>query len=177
MAIVARTTIDPAAFATDLRRAVTSVDRNMPVSDLQTMRTIVDRSSARQRFATLLLTVFAGVALVLGLVGIYGVMSYAVAQRQREIGIRMALGASPSNARSMVLREGLAMTGGGIVLGLIAAAMGSRLLGGLLFGVGRNDPLTFVVVPLLLAAVALLASYIPARRATRVDPTTALRAD
>jgi predicted permease len=177
MAVVARTTIDPAAFAVDLRRAVSSVDRNLPLSELQTMRTVVDRSSARQRFATLLLTIFAGVALVLGLVGIYGVMSYAVAQRQREIGIRMALGASPSNARSMVLREGLSMAGSGIVLGLFAAALGSRLLGGLLFGVGRNDPLTFVLVPVSLAGVALLASYIPARRATRVDPTTALRAD
>jgi predicted permease len=172
-----RTDLPPGNLSAELRRAVASVDRNVPVSDVQTMRAIVDRSGARQTFATLLLAIFAGVALVLGVVGIYGVMSYAVAQRQREIGIRMALGASPGDARSMVLREGLGMAAAGIVVGLVAAVFASRLLAGLLFGVGRTDPLTFAAVPLLLAVVALLASYIPARRAKRVDPTTALRAD
>ena len=171
---IPREDIDPDI---ELRRAVASVDPGVPLSDVATMSSIVERSSSRQRFATLLLGLFAGIALALGIVGIYGVMSYSVAQRQREIGIRMALGASPSDARRMVLREGLSMAAGGITVGLVAALAGGRLLTGLLYGVTPTDPMTFVLVPMLLAGVALLASYLPARRATRVDPTTALRAD
>lgn len=177
MVLVLRTSTEMRTLAAELRRAVASVDAGVPLSDVQTMSSIVEQSSSRQRFATLLLGLFAAIALALGSVGIYGVMSYSVAQRQREIGIRMALGASPSDARRMVLREGLFMAAGGIAAGLVAALAGGRLLGGLLYGVEATDPVTFVVVPLLLAGVALLASYLPARRATRVDPTTALRAD
>jgi putative ABC transport system permease protein len=175
MTLIVRTTRDIGSIAPDIRRAVAAVDPGTPVSDVESMRSMVDRSAARQRFATLLLALFAGVALALGVVGIYGVMSYAVAQRQREIGIRMALGASPDDARFMVLREGLGMAAIGIAAGLPAAVFAARLLGGLLVGVKPTDPATFVAVPLLLAAVALLASYLPARRATLVDPTVALR--
>jgi predicted permease len=177
MAVVLRTTTSSGTLESEIRKAVAGIDPGVPVSEVQTMRAAVDRSAARQRFATLLLALFAGIALVLGIVGIYGVMSYAVAQRQREIGVRMALGASPGDARLMILREGLTMAAAGIVVGLIAAASLSRLLGGLLYGVKPNDPVTFALVPVLLAVVALLASYLPARRATRVDPTTALRAE
>ena len=138
---------------------------------------MVNRSAARQQFTMLLLSLFAGIALVLGVIGIYGVMSYAVAQRTREIGVRMALGASPGDARRMVLREGVSLAGVGIVLGVVAALLSTRALSGLLYGVTTMDPLTFGAVPIGLIVVALLASYLPARRATRVDPTTALRAD
>jgi putative ABC transport system permease protein len=147
------------------------------VSGIETMRSVVDRSAARQQFTMLLLSLFAGIALVLGVIGIYGVMSYAVAQRTREIGVRMALGASPGDARRMVLREGVSLAGVGIVLGVLAALVSTRALSGLLYGVTTMDPLTFGAVPIGLIVVALLASYHPARRATRVDPTTALRAD
>ena len=177
LSLVARTSSDVQAFGSALRAAVAQVDRATPVSDLMTMTTVVERSAARQRFTMLLLTLFAGIALLLGIIGIYGVMSYAVAQRTREIGVRMALGASPGDARRMVLREGLTLAVGGIALGLLAAAASTRALSGLLYGVTATDPVTFAVVPVLLVGVALLASYLPARRATRVDPTTALRSD
>jgi putative ABC transport system permease protein len=177
MSIFIRTTSDPGVLAPSIRRAVAGVDPGVPVSDVQSMHAVVERSSARQRFTTLLLSLFAGLALLLGMVGIYGVMSYAVAQRTREIGVRMALGASPSDARRMVLKEGLSLAGAGIVVGLMAAAASTRALSGLLYGVTTTDPLTFVVVPAGVVVIVLLASYLPARRATRVDPTTALRAD
>jgi ABC-type antimicrobial peptide transport system permease subunit len=141
------------------------------------MRSVVDRSAARQRFTMLLLSLFAGIALLLGVIGIYGVMSYAVAQRTREIGVRMALGASPGDAKRMILREGLSLASIGIVAGVLAAMLSTRALSGLLFGVTAMDPLTFSAVPVGLVVIALLASYLPARRATRVDPMAALRAD
>lgn len=175
MSIAARTSGDPRALSASIRGAIASVDPSVPVSDVETMQSIVIRSAARQRFVTLLLALFAGLALVLGMVGIYGVMSYAVAQRRREIGIRLALGATPSHARRLVLRNALAMTAAGAIVGLICAALASRLLTGLLYGVSATDPLTFAAVPLAFAGVALAASYVPARRATRVDPVGALR--
>lgn len=177
MTLVLRTSRAISPLSGELRRAISGVDAGVPVSEIESMPAIVARSSARQRFATQLFALFAGIAITLGVIGIYGVMSYAVAQRQQEIGIRMALGASPADARGMILREGGRLAVVGIAIGLGTAAVASRLLGGLLYGVTATDPLTFAFVPAALAVVALLASYVPARRATRVDPTTALRAD
>jgi putative ABC transport system permease protein len=177
ISLVVRTARDPETVAAALRATVAQVAPGTPVSDVEYMRAVVDRSAARQQFTMLLLSLFAGIAVLLGVVGIYGVMSYTVAQRAREIGVRMALGASPGDAMRMVLREGLTLASGGIVLGLVVAALATRALTGLLYGVTATDPVTFAVVPVALGGVALLASYIPARRATRVDPTTALRAD
>jgi putative ABC transport system permease protein len=177
VSLVVRSSVDVQSLGPALRSAVEQVDRGTPVSEIETMRSVVDRSAARQSFTMLLLSLFAGIALLLGVIGIYGVMSYTVAQRTREIGVRMALGASPGDARRMVLREGVLLATAGIALGLGAAALSTRALTGLLYGVSALDPLTFVVVPVALIAVALLASYIPARRATLVDPTIALRGD
>ncbi len=168
---------DPAALGAALRAAVAQVDAATPVSSIERMRDVVDRTAARQRFTMQLLAVFAGIALLLGIGGIYGVMSHSVAQRTREIGVRMALGASPGDALRMVLREGLGLTAIGIAAGVVAALASTRALSGMLYGVSATDPLTFVTAPAVLGLVALLASYLPARRATRVDPTTALRAD
>jgi len=177
VSLVVRSAIGARALAPELRAAVGQLDPGTPVSGVETMQAVVDRSAARQRFTMLLLSLFAGVALLLGVIGIYGVMSYAVAQRTREIGVRMALGASPRDAQRMVLREGLAIAAVGIVVGVAAALLSTHALRGLLYGVSPVDPLTFAAVPVGLALVALLASFVPARRATHIDPTTALRAD
>jgi len=177
MSLVIRSNTDVGALTNALRSAIAQIDRSTPVSDIQTMRSVIGHSAARQRFTMLLLSLFAGVALTLGIIGIYGVMSYAVAQRTREIGVRMALGASPGDARHMVLREAFVLAVAGIGVGLVAAALSTRALSGLLYGVSATDPITFASVPLAITIVALIASYLPARRATRVDPTTALRAE
>jgi predicted permease len=175
LALIIRTSTDIGALSAGLRNVVAQIEPGAPVSNVATMRTIVDRSASRQLFTMRLLTVFAAIALLLGIIGIYGVMSFAVAQRSREIGVRMALGAAPVDALRMVLREGLLLAGSGIVIGLALAALATRALAGLLVGVSPTDPVTFAVVPVALGVVALAASYGPARRATRVDPTTALR--
>jgi putative ABC transport system permease protein len=177
LSLVVRSRTDSRALAPALRNAVAQIDRGTPVSGVETMRSVVDRSAARQSFTMLLLSLFAGIALLLGVIGIYGVMSYAVAQRTREIGVRMALGASPGDAKRMILREGLSLASIGIVAGVLAAMLSTRALSGLLYGVTAMDPLTFSAVPVGLVVIALLASYLPARRATRVDPMAALRAD
>jgi putative ABC transport system permease protein len=151
------------------------VDKDQPVSDIRTMEDILSESMARQRFSMLLLGIFAAVALVLAAVGIYGVMSYSVAQRTREIGLRMALGAQRSDVLKLVVGEGLKLVLIGVVFGLVAAFILTRVMASLLFGVSATDPTTFVAISLVLISVAVLASYIPARRATRVDPMIALR--
>jgi ABC-type antimicrobial peptide transport system permease subunit len=135
----------------------------------------VESSLARRRFSMLLLALFAGLALVLAAIGTYGVMAYLVKQATREIGIRVALGATPRHILTLVLSKGMAMTLGGLVLGLSGAFALTRLMRGLLFGVGATDPTTFVAISLLLAFIALLATYIPALRASRVDPAVSLR--
>jgi putative ABC transport system permease protein len=175
MTIVIRTTNDPLQLAAPAQAAIQAIDPNQPVSDIRTMNQLLAESVARARFNTLLLGLFSAVALVLAAVGIFGVISYSVTQRTHEIGIRMALGASASDVLSMIVRQGMMLAIIGVGLGLLAAFALTRLMQSLLFEVSASDPLTFAFVSLLLASVAFLACYIPARRATRVDPMTALR--
>ncbi len=173
--IVVRTRTDPASIIPAMRRAVAAVDKDLPVTNVKTMEELFSESVAQPRFYTLLLTVFASVALILAAVGIYGVMSYAVTQRTHEIGIRIALGAQTSDVLRLVVGQGLILTLIGIGSGLIAALALTRVMASLLFDVSSTDPLTFAVISLLLVSIALLACYIPARRATKVDPMIALR--
>jgi putative ABC transport system permease protein len=172
-----RTSRDPLALAPAARQALRAIDPELPLSDLQTLEGRVAENIARPRVSVLLLAVFAGVALTLSAIGIYGVVAYTVAQRTREIGVRMALGASAASVRRLVVQQGMAPALAGVAVGLALAFAGSRLIASLLYGVSASDPLTFVLVPLFLAAVALLATYLPARRATRVAPTVALRSE
>ena len=175
MYVVARTKLDPAAVAASARREVQALDPDQPVSNVRAMEELVASSSSRARFVTTLLSIFAAVALMLAVVGIYAVVSYSVAQRTHEIGIRMALGAQARDVLRMVVGQGLALTLVGVCLGLAGAFALTRLMSSLLYGVTATDPLTFLGVALLLALVALLACLVPARRATQVDPMEALR--
>jgi len=177
LTIVVRTTGDPAALAPALRSAVWSADGSVAVSDVQTMDEVVARSTASPRFYLLLLGTFAAVALVLAAVGIYGVMSYSVARRQNEIGIRMALGAKPGDVLRLVMGEAVRVAAAGAAAGLAAAFALTRLMSGLLYGVAPTDPATFAAVCAILTMVALAATYLPARRAVRVDPLAALRSE
>jgi putative ABC transport system permease protein len=174
-ALVVRSAVDPSSLATAVRDAIWAVDKDQPVSQIRTMSEIISQAVARQRFSMLLLGLFAGLALILAAVGIYGVMSYSVAQRTREIGIRMALGAQKSDVLGMTLREALRFVAVGVVIGIAGALGLTRLMASLLFGVSATDPATFAAITVVLGAVALLASYIPALRSMRVDPVIALR--
>jgi putative ABC transport system permease protein len=151
------------------------MDQDIPVFGVKTMEEYLSTSVAAPRFSTTLLTIFAGVALVLTVVGLYGVMSYSVAQRRNEIGIRLALGAQSRDVLLMIVKQGSLLIGLGLVIGLSGAFALTRLIASMLFGVTAKDPLTFTAVGALLAAVALLACYVPAWRATKVDPMEALR--
>jgi predicted permease len=173
--LVVKTDVEPTSLATAVRKAVWEMDKDQPVSDVRTMEEVLSESIARQRFSALLLGVFAALALALAAVGIYGVMSYAVAQRTREIGIRMALGAQAGSVLRLMIGQGLKLASAGVVLGLAGALLLTRVMSSLLFGVSATDPLTLVTISLVLVGVALLASYIPARRAAKVDPLVALR--
>jgi putative ABC transport system permease protein len=173
--LLARTQVDPMSMAGAIKKEVLAVDKDQPVNNVRTMEQILSASISQQRFSMLLLSIFAGVALMLAAVGIYGVMSYAVAQRTHEIGIRMALGASRSDVVRLVVGHGLVLTAAGITLGLLCAFFLTQLMSSLLFGVSATDPLTFAGLALILTGVALGASYVPARRATKVDPMIALR--
>ncbi len=175
-ALIVRTSVDPLSLASAVRNAIWSVDKDQPVANIDSMEHIVAGAVARQRFSMLLLAIFAGLALVLAAVGIYGVMSYTVAQQTREIGIRIALGAKRSDVLKMTVKQGLKLVGLGLVIGLTSAFLLTRLMSSLLFGISATDPITFLSISLVLFAVALLASYIPALRATKVDPMIALRA-
>jgi putative ABC transport system permease protein len=175
MNLVLRTGADPLALITAIRREVHALDPNQPVYNVTTMEETLGRSLATQRLSTMLLMMFACVALVLAAVGIYGVMSYVVTQRRHEIGIRMALGAQRADVLRLILRQGMWLTACGVALGLTASFALSRLMASLLFGVSPTDPLTFLLVAVTLAVVTLAACLVPARRAIKVDPMTALR--
>jgi len=163
------------AFLDAVRQAVWSVNPNLPLASVRTMDEVYEKSVARTSFTLVMLAIAGTMALLLGMIGIYGVISFIVSQRQREIGIRLALGAQRSDVLSMVLRQGITMTLAGVALGLAAAIGLTRLMAALLFGITPHDPLTFASVVLLLLGVALMACYLPARRATKVDPIVALR--
>ncbi len=177
MAVVARTAVPPLTLAEEMTQAVHELDANLPVADLRTVSDVVAESIAQPRFYMTLLAVFAAVALVLAAIGIFGVMSYTVSQRTREIGIRMALGAQGGSVVSMVVRQAMLLAIVGLALGLVAAAALSRTMTTLLFELSPTDPATFATVASVLALVAFLASYLPARRAASVDPIEALRAE
>jgi putative ABC transport system permease protein len=175
MALVLRTDADPRGVTAAVRGEVKSLDKDLPLYDVKPLDQYLSASVAQPRFNTLLLAVFAGVALILAAVGLYGVMSYSVAQRIHEIGIRLALGAQQKDVMKLVVGQGLVLTLGGVVIGLAGALALTRLLTALLFGVSATDPITFGSVTVLLSAVGLAACYLPARRAMRVDPMVALR--
>jgi putative ABC transport system permease protein len=173
--LVISTAVEPLSLAAAARRTIWEIDKDQPVSNIRTMEDILSDSIARQRFSMLLLGIFAAVALVLAAVGIYGVMSYSVAQRTREIGIRMALGARRGDVLMLTVGGGLKLVLIGVAIGLGAAFVLTRVMSSLLFGVSATDPATYIIISLILVSVAALASYIPARRATKVDPMVALR--
>jgi predicted permease len=175
--LVLRTTLDPASLAAPVREVLHQLDPDVPAYGVQSLDEAVARSLWRQRLQSEVLGVFAALALVLALVGIYGVIAYAVAQRTRELGLRMALGATRARVLGMVLAQGARLAALGVAIGVVASLAATRALGSLLYGVSATDPVSFALVPVALVAVALVASWMPARRATRVDPAVALRAD
>ena len=175
MVLLVRTTTDPLSIAGAVRQAVWSIDPNQPISNVSTMEKVVEDSIGQRRLNMLLMGLFGGLAMLLSAVGIYGLLSHAVTQRTQEMGIRMALGAQVSDVLKLVLKQGMMLVLAGEAIGLLGAFMLTRLMQGLLFGVTPNDATTFVVVVGVLTIVALLACYIPARRATKVDPLIALR--
>jgi predicted permease len=164
-------------FMRELEQAVWDVNPDLPLASIQTLEEIQTTSMAQTSFTLVMLGLAASVALLLGVVGIYGVISYVAAQRTREIGIRIALGARIGDVRKLFLRHGLRLTAAGIALGIGLAVVVTRVMSSYLFGVGPMDPLTYVVVSVLLAGISLVAIYLPARRAARIDPNVALRAD
>ena len=177
MYVILRAAGDPAALAAAARRTVQEADPLLAITGIRTMDEIMARSLARQRFTMLLLGVFGGVALLLAAIGIYGIMAYAVRRRTREIGIRMALGARPRQVLGLVVGQGMRLATIGLVAGIVGAFVATRLIERLLFGVSATDPMTFLGITALFAAVALVASWLPARRAVATNPTMALRAD
>jgi len=174
--LVVRTTLPPATLASTVRAALAPIDPNLPANEFRPLQQLVDKAVSPRRFVVLLLGGFSVFALVLASLGIYGVISYSVSQRRQEIGIRMALGASASDLQRRIVLQTLGLAGVGIVLGTAASWALARLLTGFLFGVTSNDPVTFLGMVIVLTAVAVTAGYLPARRASRIDPMSALRA-
>jgi putative ABC transport system permease protein len=175
LSIVLKTTGDPRSLAAGLRAAMQDIDRDQPLVRVRTMDDAMSESVAQPRLRTTLLALFSVVALVLSLVGVYGVMAYAVSERTHELGVRMALGARPTDIRSLVIGDGVRLAAGGIAIGIAGALVTSRALGALLFGVSATDPATFAVATVGLALAGLAAAYVPARRASRIDPVVLLR--
>jgi putative ABC transport system permease protein len=174
---IIRSQVDPRTLLSPMTAALRDASGGLPVAHIRTMDEIEARNTARQRFNMLLLTVFGTAGLLMAAIGIYGVMSYSVPQRTQEMGVRLALGAQASNLRNMVIRQGMALVLIGVTVGIGGAFWLTRFLAGFLFGVKTLDPVVFVATPVLLSAVALLSIWIPAKRATRVDPMTALRVE
>jgi len=168
---------NPAALASAIRAELAAVDSNLPLTSVHVFDEYISRSLARPRFNALLLSIFAGTALLLTAIGIYGVMAYSVAQRTNEIGIRMALGANKSSIFRLIVGQAMTLVAISVVLGLAGAFAATRLLSSLLYGVGASDPTTFIAIVLFLSVVAFLAAWMPARRAARVNPIEALRAE
>jgi putative ABC transport system permease protein len=175
MEVVLRTTGDPLLLSNAVRKAVWEIDRDLPIPTIQSMEQVMSERVAQRRLNMMLLGLFALVALILAAVGIYGVMSYTVTQRTNEIGIRMALGAKAGDVLWLVVRQGMSLVLLGVLIGLAATFALTRLMANLLFGVRATDPITFAAIAALLTGVALLACWIPARRAANVDPMVALR--
>jgi predicted permease len=165
------------SFLRQIQEAVWAVNRDLPLAQVQTLGDVYEQSMAQTSFTLVILAIAGAMAVALGIIGIYGVLSYAVSRRRREAGIRLALGARPGQLKGIFVKRGLAIAGVGIMVGLAAAAGLTRLMSSLLFGVGPLDPVVYAAVPLVLVIAAALASYVPARRAARVDPAEALRAE
>ena len=175
--LILKTSLNATSLAADLRRIVADVDPGVVVYDVETMKAQLDRTVTTERFWMRTLGIFSTLALVLAIVGIYGVISYAVAQRTHEIGVRMALGAQRTDVLRMVIRQGVVLAVGGVIVGVLGAVAATRLIASELFGVEATDPATFVAVAVVLVGIALLATYVPARGATRVDPVNAMRSE
>jgi putative ABC transport system permease protein len=177
LGLLVRTATAPEAFATTLRRELSLLDRDAPLYSVTPMAELAGLQTARSRFGAFLMGAFGALALLLAALGVYGVISYSVAQRGHEIGVRMALGARRGEVFRLVLGQALGLAAVGMVLGIAGALALTRLLAGQLYGLSPNDPATYAAVALLLAAAALVAGYLPARRATRVDPVVVLKHD
>jgi putative ABC transport system permease protein len=177
MNFVVRTTGDPGRLGPAAVRVVREIDPLLPVSAVRPLEEVFAESIARPRLTAVAMSIFAGAALLLAALGVYGIVAYSVSQRAREFGIRVALGAQPGQIIGMVVGQNLRIVAVGLVAGLLAAIPATRLLRGLLFQVGPNDPVTFVAIGVMLAGVAVLASYLPARRGTQVDPVVTLKAE
>jgi putative ABC transport system permease protein len=175
--IAVRSTLDRSTVTREMANAVHSISKNLPVVHIRTMEQVLDNTLAERRFTLILISFFAGLALVLAAVGTYGVIAYSVAERTREVGIRMALGANRKQVFSIVVGQAARLALIGVALGLGCAFALTRMMESLLFKVSNTDPVTFVAISAILILVSLAASYIPARRATRIDPMTALRCE
>jgi putative ABC transport system permease protein len=173
--LIVRTTGDPLSLVAAVREQIHAVDPDQPISNIATMGEVLTERTGARRLGMILLMMFAGLALLLASLGIYGVLSFFVAQQTREIGIRLALGAQLRDILRLVMKKGMGAALLGVAIGLVAAFALTRLMASLLFGVSATDPITFAAIALVLTGIALLACYIPARRATKVDPLVALR--